>query len=93
MKHKRQFDTREAAQREAILIWRMIADIDRNVRLLDRDITIEEERARISDRSDAAYPMLAKMLAERRDILKDTITALERRLSRLDQAELVAELA
>ena len=29
MKHQRHFDTREAAQREAILIWRMIADIDR----------------------------------------------------------------
>ena len=86
MKHKHQFDTREAAQREAILIWRMIADIDRNVRLLDCDITIEEERARIFDRSDAGYPILAKMLAERRDNLKDTTAALEQRLSGLDQA-------
>jgi hypothetical protein len=33
------------------------------------------------------------MLAIRRDNLRDTITALERRLPEMDQAELVAELA
>jgi hypothetical protein len=93
MKHQRHFDTREAAQRKAILIWRMIADIDRTVRLLDCDVTTEEERVGISDRSNAAYPILARMLAARRDNLKDTIAALELRLSNLDQAELVAELA
>jgi hypothetical protein len=37
--------------------------------------------------------MLARMLAARRDNLRDTITALEKRLSTLDQVELVAELA
>jgi hypothetical protein len=93
MKHQRHFDTREVLQREAILIWRMIADIDRTVRLLDCDVTTEEERVGISDRSDAAYPILARTLAARRDNLKDTITALEQRLSKLDQAELVVELA
>jgi hypothetical protein len=87
MKHQPHFDTRESTQREAILIWRMIADIDRNVRLLDCDITTEEELAGISDRSDAAYPILARMLATRRDNLNDTITALEQRLANLDQAE------
>jgi hypothetical protein len=45
------------------------------------------------DRSDAAYSILARMLAVRRDNLRDTIAALERRLLRPDQAELVAELA
>jgi phage shock protein A len=40
----------------------------------------------IFDRSDAAYPILARMLATRRDNIKDTITALEQRLSKLDQA-------
>ena len=93
MKHQRHFDTREATQREAILIWKMIVDIDRTVRLLNCDITTEEERVGISDRSNAAYPILARMLATRRDNLKDTIAALELRLSNLDQAELVAELA
>jgi hypothetical protein len=87
MKHQRHFDTREAAKREAIPIWRMIADIDRNVRLLDCDISTEEERAGISDRSNAAYPILATMLAARRDNLGDTVTELERRLANLHQAE------
>jgi hypothetical protein len=93
MKHQRHFDTREVLQREAILIWRMIADIDRTVRLLDCDVTTEEERVGISDRSDAAYPILARTLAARLDNLRDTITALEQRLSKLDQAEPVAELS
>jgi hypothetical protein len=90
MIHPRHFDTRAASQRETALIWKMIGELDRTVRLLECAITTEEERTRISNRSDAAYPILA--LATRRDNLKDTITALERRLSKLDQAELVAEV-
>jgi hypothetical protein len=86
MKHQRHFDTREAAYHEAIQIWKMIVDIDRNVRMLDCDIATEEERIGISDRSDVAYPILARTLATRRDNLKDTISALEQRLSGLDQA-------
>jgi hypothetical protein len=85
MKAKRQFDTREAAQQKAFLIWRMMADIDRQVRLLDCDIATEEERTGISDRSEVAYPVLARMLAKCRDKL-DTTTPLEQRLSGLDQA-------
>jgi uncharacterized protein YqeY len=87
MKHQPHFDTRESTQREAVQIWKMIVDIDRTVRLLKCDITTEEERVGISDRSDAAYPILARMLATRRDNLNDTITALEQRLANLDQAE------
>jgi len=93
MIHQRHFDTSQVAQREAIQIWEMIVDFDRYVQLLNCDITTEEQRTGISDRSDAAYPILARMLATRRDNLKDTITALERRLSKLDQAEMIAESA
>jgi hypothetical protein len=93
MKHQRHFDTPEVLQRKAILIWKMIADIDRTVRLLDCDITTEEERVGIFNRSDATYPILARTLATRRDNLKDTMSALEQRLPKLDQAELVDELA
>jgi hypothetical protein len=93
MKHQRHFDTCEAKQNEAMQSWKMIADIDRTIRLLDCDIATEEEETGISDRSDATYPILARMLATRRDNLKHTITALEQRLSKLDQAELVDELA
>jgi hypothetical protein len=94
MRHQRHFDTSEAAQREAVKIRKMIGDLDRIVQLLNCDITTEEERARIFDRSDAAYPILARVLAARRDNLRDTITSLEKWLSTLDQAaEPVAELA
>ena len=93
MRHQRHFGTNAAAQRETAQIWKMIGELDRGVQLLNADIAAEEERARIFDRSDSAYPILARMLATRRDNLKETIAALERRLSKLDQAELVAELA
>jgi hypothetical protein len=93
MKHQRHFGTRDAAQREAVKIRKMIADLDRSAQLLNCDIAIEEERTGMFDRSDAAYPMLARMLTARRDNLRETITALEKQLSKQDQAEMVAELA
>jgi hypothetical protein len=93
MKHQRQFDTSYATSREAVQISRMISDLDRLVRLLDCNIAIQEECAGISDRSATAYPILARSLAARRDNLRETIAALEQRLSKLDQAELVAEVA
>jgi hypothetical protein len=58
----------------------LIADLDRIVHILDCDIATEEDPARVSDHSDAAYPMLARTLAARRKHLKVTIAALERRL-------------
>jgi hypothetical protein len=93
MKHQRHFDTKAAAQRETALIWKMIDELDRSVQLLNTDIAVEENRVWIFDRSDAAYPILARSLAARRDNLMDTITALKNRLPRLDQAEIVAEVA
>jgi multidrug resistance efflux pump len=93
MKHQPHFDTAEAAQREAAKIRKMIGDLDRSVKLLNCDVASEEERTRISDRSDAAYSILARMLAIRCNNLRNTIAALERRLTSLDQAERVAELA
>ena len=92
MKHQRHFDTSETVNREAARIRKMIFDLDRTVQLLDCDITTEEERTRISNRSDAAYPILARMLAARRDNLRETIAALEQRFSKLDQGELVVDL-
>jgi septation ring formation regulator EzrA len=93
MKHQRHFErASDVAIREAAQINTMISDIDRLVRLLDCDITTEEERARISDRSEPAYPILARTLAARRDNLRDTIAALERRLTTI-KAPLVELLA
>jgi hypothetical protein len=92
MKYQRHFDTNEAARRETALIWKMIGDLDRSVQLLNADIAVEENRVWIFDRSDAAYPILARSLAARRDNLMDTIDELKKRLP-LDQGERVAELA
>jgi hypothetical protein len=93
MKHQRHFDTNAAAPRETSLIWKMIGELDRSVQLLNADIVADEERARVFDRSDSAYPILARSLAARRDNLLDTIEALKKRLPKLDQAERVAEVA
>jgi hypothetical protein len=66
--------------REVTVIGRILADLVRTVRLIESDIVAEEERARISNRSDAKYPILARSLIERRDNIRMTIAALEQRL-------------
>jgi hypothetical protein len=58
-------------------------DIDRIVQMLDSDIAAEEEQAGVFDPSQAGYPIPARTLAARRHNLKETIAALERRLSDL----------
>jgi hypothetical protein len=82
MKHQRHFENvGRTAVREAATIENMIADLQRVVEVLDCDVSTEEERARVRDRSDARYPLLARHLAARRDNLRVTIAALEARLS------------
>jgi hypothetical protein len=93
VKHQCHFDTNEAAKREAALIWKMIGELDRSVQLLNADIVDEELRVRIFDRSDLAYPTLARSLGERRDNLLDTIAALRERLPKLDPIELLDKVA
>ena len=82
MRRQRHFDIASAtALREAAVIRNMMVDLNRTVCLLGCDIATEEERARISDRSNSAYPILARTPAARRDNLRDTIAALEQRLT------------
>jgi hypothetical protein len=83
MKLKHRFDTTETGQVEAAKIRKMIADLSRTVLILNSDIAAEEERVGISDRSEATYPILARMLAARCYNLRNTIAALEQRLSNL----------
>ena len=92
MKHQRHYGASLAALKEAEQIKKLIADLDRLVQIIACDIATEEERARVSDRSDAAYPILARVLAARRDNLRGTIAALEKRLANLP-AETELELA
>jgi hypothetical protein len=81
MNHQRRFDTSEAVPREVAQIRKVIVDLDRTVQILGCDVATEEERVRVSDRSDPAYPILARALAARRDNLRETIAALEQRLA------------
>ena len=87
MKHQRHFE-RATTAREALQIGELIADLDRIVRILNSDIAAEEEQAQIFERSNPEYPMLARMLAARRDNLAATIAALERRLAGIYRAQL-----
>jgi hypothetical protein len=57
----------------------MIAGIDRVVQILNSDIASEEMLTRIFDRTHVKYAMLARTLHARRDNLRGTIAALEKR--------------
>ena len=79
--------------RETAMIRKILAELVRTVQLIESDIAAEEERAKVSDRSDAKYPMLARTLIERRDNLELTIAALEQRLTERGQHERIATAA
>jgi ABC-type transporter Mla subunit MlaD len=87
MRHRRHFESAPAS-RGALQIGELIADIDRVVHILNSDIATEEEQAKVFDRSQPEYPMLARTLAARRDNLRETIAALERRLAAIYRAQL-----
>jgi hypothetical protein len=82
MKHQYHFGSpnypllKEVAQLSAL-----VSNLDRVVRVLESDIAAEEERAGVSDPHNANYPILARMMTARRNNLRETIVALERRLS------------
>jgi hypothetical protein len=66
---------------QAAKVRSLIRDLDRVVRILDGEIAAEEKRSGVTDAFNAAYPVLARMMTARRDNLKETIAALERRLA------------
>jgi hypothetical protein len=61
----------------------LINNLDQRAQLLDQDIATEEERAGVFVPSHHAYPILAGTLTARRDNLRATIAALEKRLASL----------
>jgi hypothetical protein len=84
MKHQHHFGSANVIPlREVARIGAFIGDLKRRAQLLDYDIAAEEERARVFSPIDAAYPVLARTWAARRDNLKATIAALEKRLAGL----------
>jgi hypothetical protein len=82
MKHQYHFGSaNNAAPEYAAKVVALINELERRVRILESDIAKEEDLAGVSNPFDAAYPILARVMAARRDNLKQTIAALEQRLS------------
>ena len=94
MNFQPRFETmRDSAVREIAALSKILADLVRTVHQIESDIAAEEERARVSDRSDVKYPVLARTLIERRNNLKATIAALEARHTERARHEQVATAA
>ena len=72
----------QTSLREVAQIKTLIASLTRSVEFLNFDIDAEEERARVRDVFNPAYPILARHLRARRDNLNVTITALQGRLQK-----------
>jgi hypothetical protein len=66
---------------EAAQITALIIQLQRVDRGLKGEIAREEQQAGRFDLSDAAYPVMARILEVRRDNLATTIAALEARLA------------
>src|SRR5215212_1904672 len=72
--------------REAAQIIALIRDLRRRDHLIEGDIAREEKEAGVFDLSSAAYPIMGRMLRERRNNLVNTIASLEGRLASLLEA-------
>ena len=91
MKMQRHFEIENGTTlRETAQIETVIVDLNRTVQILACDIATEEEHAQVSDPFDVAYPILARVLAARRDNLKITIAALHERLLQIKVAAIEA---
>ncbi|MFB9266880.1 hypothetical protein ACFFWD_27585 [Bradyrhizobium erythrophlei] len=68
----------------SVRLQALIADLRWRAQLFNSDIADEEQKARVFNVSDVAYPLIARDLRERRDKLVATIATLETRLKDLD---------
>jgi hypothetical protein len=66
----------ETASRRAEVIRSMIHDLTRTIQIIRVDICTEEERARVFNKADPLYPVLARTLECRRENLVETVAAL-----------------
>jgi hypothetical protein len=62
----------------------LIANLRRSIEILNCDIETEEERVRVRDIFESAYPVLARALTARRENLKATVAALQKRVENID---------
>ena len=89
---RREFQADDKRQR-LVLMERTIADFDRIAADLDREILIEQERARNYDPAHFAYPTYAKAAILRRDNLKRSADELRAQLAKANEALLGVHLA
>jgi hypothetical protein len=82
---RREFQVDDRRQRVA-LMERMIADFDCMAADLDREILIEQERARNYDPAHFAYPTYAKAAILRRDNLRRSADELRAQLVKAKEA-------
>ena len=82
---RREFQVDDRRRRVA-LMERMIADFDCMAADLDREILMEQERARIHDPAHFAYPTYAKAAILRRDNLKRSSDELRAQLAKAKEA-------
>jgi methyl coenzyme M reductase beta subunit len=83
----------ETASRQPALIQSIIDDLERTVQILHADIQTEEERARVFDRANPLYPILARTLLVRLENLRETIADLKNRLISFHPSEDVRKAA
>jgi hypothetical protein len=89
---RREFQVDDKRQQVA-LMGRLIADFDCMAADLDREILIEQERARIHDPAHFAYPTYAKAAILRRDNLKRSADELRAQLAKAKEALLEVGVA
>ena len=70
----------ETALRQAAVIQGMIGDLERTIQILNVEISTEEERVGVFDRSEPTYSIGARILTARRNNLNVTIAFLAQRL-------------
>ncbi len=84
LRHSR--TVQETALKQAAVIQGMIHDLGRTIHILNIDILTEEKSVLVFDRSDPAYPILARTLTARRNNLIVTVADLEKRLHAITAA-------
>ncbi len=87
-----EFQADDKRQR-VILMEHMIADFDRVAADLDREILIEQERARNYDPTHFAYPTYAKAAILRRDNLRRSADELRAQLAKAKEVLLGVHMA
>jgi hypothetical protein len=81
----RQTEGRGIELKRISTLRRLIADCDRMASDLDQEVRNEENRVKVHDPADIAYPIYAKATASRRDNLRRSADELRAHLAKAEQ--------